>query len=60
MAPQDAAVVGDPQEDHAALPQLYHHLVCPGVHGVFQQLFHHGSRPLHHLAGSDEIGQMGG
>ena len=31
----------------------------PGVQGVFQQLLGDTGRALHHLAGGDEVGDMG-
>ena len=55
-----AAVVGDPQEGHAAVPDFNGHLGGAGVHGIFQQLLGHGGRTFHHLAGGDQIGDMGG
>ena len=55
-----AAVVGQPQEGHAAVPDLYGHLGGAGVHGVFQQFFDYGGRPLHHFTGGDQVGDMGG
>ena len=55
-----AAVVRHPQKGHAAVPDLDGHLCSPGVHGVFQQLLGHRGRPLHHLTGSDQIGDMRG
>ena len=55
-----AAVVRDPQEGHAAVPDLNGDLGGTGIHGVFQQLLNNGGRPLHHLTGGDQIGNMGG
>ena len=55
-----AAVIGDPEEGHAAVPDLHGDLGGSGIHGVFQQLLDHGGRTLHHLAGGDEVGNMGG
>ena len=55
-----AAVVRDPQEGHAAVPDFYGDLGGTGIHGIFQQLLDHGGRTLHHFAGGDEVGNMGG
>ena len=55
-----ATVVRHPQEGHAPVPDLHGDLGGPGVHGVFQQLLGNGCRPLHHLTGGDQIGNMGG
>ena len=43
-----AAVVGDPNERHAAVLNLHRHGGGPRVNGVLHQLFHHRGRPLHH------------
>ena len=55
-----AAVVGNPEEGHAPVPDFQCDLGGPGVHGIFQQLLGHGGRPLHHLTGGDEVGDMRG
>ena len=55
-----AAVIRDPQEGHAAVPDLDHDFGSPCVHGVFQQLLDGAGRTLHHFAGGDEVGNMGG
>ena len=55
-----AAIVGDPQESHAAVPDFNGDLGGTGVHGVFQQFLHHRGRPLHHLTGGNQISNMGG
>ena len=55
-----AAVVGDPQEGHAAITNLNGHLGRTGIHSIFQQLLDNGCRPFHHLTGGDEVGNMGG
>ena len=55
-----AAVVGDPDEGHAAALQLHHHGGRAGVDGVFHELFDHAGGPLHHLAGGDEVRHVGG
>ena len=55
-----AAVVRDPQEGHAAVPDLNGDLGGAGIHGVFQQLLDNGGWPLHHLTGGNQIGNMGG
>ena len=55
-----AAVVRHPEEGHTPVPKLHRNLGSPGVYGVFQQLLHHGGRALHHLAGGNQVGHMGG
>ena len=55
-----AAVVRHPHKGHAAFPDFHSDLGGPGVHGVFQQLLDDGGRPLHHLTGGNQIGDMGG
>ena len=54
-----AAVVCDPNEAHAAPLYLHHNGGGPGVNGVFHQFFNNGGRPFHHLAGGDEVSDMG-
>ena len=54
-----AAVVGDADIGGPAGAQLHGDVPGPGVKGVFHQLLDDGSRPLHHLAGGDEIRHMG-
>ena len=54
-----AAVVGDPDEAHAAPLELHHHGGAVGVNGVFHQLLDHAGRPLHHLSGGDQVGHVG-
>ena len=54
-----AAVVRHPQVRHAAVLQLHGYGGRPGVQGVLQQLLAHAGGAFHHLAGSDEIGDMG-
>ena len=53
-----AAVIGDAQIGHTAALQLYHDGGRTGIDGVFQQLFHHAGRALHHLTGGDQIRHM--
>ena len=55
-----AAVVRDPHESHAAVPDLDGHLGGAGIHGVFQQLLDYGGGALHHFTGGDQVGNMGG
>ena len=55
-----AAVVGDTQEGHAAVTDLDGDLGGTGVHRVFQQFLGNGRGTFHHLAGGDQIGNMGG
>ena len=47
-----AAIVGDADKGHAAITDLHRDLGGTGIHGVFQQFFHHGGRPFHYLTGS--------
>ena len=54
-----AAVVRHPQKGHASVPDLDGHLGGSRVHGVFQQLLDGAGRPLHHLTGGDQVGNMG-
>ena len=55
-----AAVVRNPQEGHAPVPNLDGDFGGAGIHRVFQQFFYHAGGPLHHLSGGDQIGDMGG
>ena len=55
-----AAVIGDPQEGHAAVADLHRYFGGTGVYGIFQQFLDHGCGPFHHLTGGDEVGNMGG
>ena len=55
-----AAVVRDPEEGHAAVPNLHGDFGRARVHRVFQKLLDHGRGALHHLAGGDQIGNMRG
>ena len=54
-----AAVVGNADKGHAAVLYLHRHVFRTGVNGVLHQLLDNGGRPLHHLAGGDQIGHMG-
>lgn len=54
-----AAVVGHPDHGHAPPLNLHCQGMGAGVHGVFHQFLHHRSRPLHHLAGRNEVGHVG-
>ena len=54
-----AAVVGDPDQAHAAVLDLHRQGVRPGVDGVLHELLHHRRGALHHLAGGDQIRHMG-
>ncbi len=54
-----ATVVGDPDQGHTPVLDLHRQLIRPGVDGVLHQLLHHGGGPLHHLAGSDQVGHVG-
>ena len=60
LSTHTAAVVRHTQIGHAAVLDLHGDLGGTGVHGVFQQLLHNGGRPLNHLTGGDQIGNMGG
>ena len=54
-----AAVVGNPDEAHAAVLDLHSQGVRPGVDSVLHELLDHRRGPLHHLAGGDQIGHVG-
>ena len=54
-----AAVVGNPDEAHAAVLDLHGQGVRPGVDSVLHELLDHRRGPLHHLAGGDQIGHVG-
>ena len=54
-----ASVVGDPEKGHASVGNFHGDGAGPGVDGVFHQLLGHAGRPLHHLAGGNEVGHMG-
>ena len=45
---------------HAAAPDLHDHGGGTGINGVFNEFLHHAAGPLHHLAGGDQVGHMGG
>ena len=55
-----AAVVGHPQEGHAAVTDLNGDFGGTGIHRIFQQFLCNGGGALHHLTGGDQIGHMGG
>ena len=55
-----AAVVGDPQEGHAAVPNLNGDFGCTGIHRVFQQLLDNGGRAFDDFTRGDQIGHVGG
>ena len=54
-----AAVIRHADKAHATPANLHHHGGGSGVDGVFHQFLHHAGRPLHHLAGGDQVGHMG-
>ena len=54
-----AAVVRNPEKGHAAVPDFHGDLGSACIHGVFQELLHHGGRPLHHFACGNEVCNMG-
>ena len=54
-----AAVIGDAQIGEAPVLHLHGNGGGAGVQGVFQQLLGHAGRALHHLAGGNEVGNMG-
>ena len=54
-----AAVVGDPKEGHAAVADLDGDFGGTGINGIFQQLLDHRGGALDHLAGGDQVGDMG-
>ena len=55
-----AAVVGDTDKAHAAVLYFHRHHVRSGVHRILHQLLHYAGGTLHHLAGGNEVGHMGG
>ena len=48
-----AAVVGDTQKGHAAVPDFHGDLGGSGIHGIFQKLLHNAGGTLHHLTGGN-------
>ena len=54
-----AAVVGDTDIGHAAVLDLHREGGRSGVDGVFHQLLYHGGGTFHHLAGGNEVGNVG-
>ena len=54
-----AAVVRDPQEGHAAVLHFDGDLGGTGVHRILKEFLGNGGGPFHHLAGGDEVGNMG-
>ena len=54
-----AAVVGDPDQGHAAVLDLHRHRGGGGVDGVFHEFLDHRRGPLHHFAGGDQVGHVG-
>ena len=54
-----AAVVGHTDHGGAAVPDLDRDLVGTGVKGVFHQFLDDRGRALDHLAGGDQVGNMG-
>ena len=57
---QDAApVVGDAKIRDPPVAKLHGHMLRSRVNGVFQQLLDHRAGPFHHLAGGDQVGQLG-
>ena len=53
------SVVGNPNIGDAAPAQLHRDGFCAGIESVFQQLLHHRCRAVHHLAGGNQVGDMG-
>ena len=53
-----AAVVGNPDEAHAAVLDLHGQGVRPGVDSVLHELLDHRRGPLHHLAGGNLVGEL--
>ena len=57
---QDAlAVIGDPEIGDAAVLDLHRNALGTGIHGVFHQFLDHRAGTFHHLAGGDQVGQLG-
>ena len=54
------AVVGDADQLAPARLDLDADALGSGVQRVLQQLLHHRSRPVHHLAGGDLVGDLVG
>src|SRR5260370_1380479 len=52
------AVVGDPDQRAAGVPQVDGHLGAERVERVLHQLLDHRGRPLHHLAGRDLVDEV--
>ena len=53
-----AAVIADADQLAAAFFQLDVDARRPGIQAVFHQLLDHGGGALHHLSGSDLVGQQ--
>ena len=53
-----AAVVGQAQEGHAAVPDLQGHLGGSGINGIFQKFLDNAGRPFHNLTGGDQVGNV--
>ena len=58
VAVHPMAVVRDADEPPSARLDLDTDAAGSGVERVLQQLLHHGSRPVHHLAGGDLVGNL--
>ena len=54
-----AAVIGDADHGHAAVPDLHGNAGRAGIDGIFHQLLHNGTGTFHDLARGDQIGNMG-
>jgi hypothetical protein len=55
-----ASVVRDPHIGGTAPADLHRDGGGTGIDGVFHQLLDDGTGTLHHLAGGDHVGQLGG
>ena len=60
VAVHAVAVVGDADQLPPARLNLDANAVGAGVQRILQQLLHHRSRPVHHLAGGDLVGDLVG
>ena len=51
-----ASVIANPYQTDAALLDIHHHFLRPGIEAVLHQLLDHTRRTLHHLASRDLAG----
>ena len=50
-----AAIISNRNQVLSTLPEGNINAGCAGIHSIFYQLFHHGSRAFYYLAGSDAV-----